>query len=167
MHSQQSQDHKATTPRFDGLTDYYAVLNVPVTATSEEIARVYRERMKSIHPDRRKGEHRHQATEEAKHLNMAFTVLSKPATRRAYDNDRKATVVQEQIMGRYATGLGNAPDHFAILRDEIAQERVSHRRQDDRSATASLLIVFVAIAVAAILMLLLWSIASQIFGSLT
>jgi hypothetical protein len=65
-----------------GGADLYAVLGVPPQATSDEIARAFRERAKRLHPDvnREPG-----AEEQCKELVGAHAVLSDPTQRAEYD----------------------------------------------------------------------------------
>ena len=74
-------------------------------------------------PDRRVA-----AEERAKELNLAYTTLSRPDSRRQYDTQLRASMVQEQIMGRYVGGFGG-PDSGAA--DPFAPRRP--RRSDRRA----------------------------------
>jgi hypothetical protein len=76
-----------------GSTDFYAVLGVPRSAGTEEIATAYRARAKELHPDSRPGDLA--AEERFKDVTAAYRVLSEPGTRREYDTYRQA-------MGRYS-----------------------------------------------------------------
>jgi hypothetical protein len=76
-----------------GSTDFYAVLGVPPSAGSEEIAIAYRALAKELHPDSHPGD----ATAEArfKDVAAAYRVLSEPEIRREYD-------VYRRSMARYS-----------------------------------------------------------------
>lgn len=150
--------------------DYYKLLGVPYTATFQEITRAYRDAMKRVHPDRQRPEGRAAAEERAKQLNRAFTTLSKVETRRAYDAEIKASAVQDQIMNRYVAGFGTpgaASDPYgeSFRRARTAAERADQRRAD-RSATASMLIVFAAITLFVIALLVLWMLIGALVGFL-
>ena len=83
------------------MTDHYATLGVPRTASHEQIRRAYRERMRAAHPDasggRQAGESRQtgsaapksaaaqSAAAEVTRIAEAWDVLSSPARRAAYD----------------------------------------------------------------------------------
>jgi len=61
------------------LPDYYAILEVSHTATTAEIKAAYRRLMKAHHPDTGGN------TEHTQVLNQAWSVLSDPQGRHAYD----------------------------------------------------------------------------------
>lgn len=67
-----------------GMTrDYYEILNVPRSASVEEIKQAYRRMAREYHPDvRREDPH---AEERFKEINEAFQVLSDPQQRAQYD----------------------------------------------------------------------------------
>jgi hypothetical protein len=122
--------------------DYYKLLDVPYTATFKE---------------------------RAKQLNRAFMTLSSAETRRAYDAEIKASTIQDQIMGRYAGGLGMPGaggdlNGESLRRTRTKDERADQRRAD-RSAVASMLIVFAGITLFVIALLVLWTLTEALFGS--
>ena len=82
----------------------YKLLGVSPSATGDEITRAYRNAMKRVHPDAQQPDRRVAAEERAKQLNHAYTTLSRPDRRRQYDTELRASMVQEQIMGRYVEG---------------------------------------------------------------
>ena len=105
------------------------------SATGDEITRAYRNAMKRVHPDAQQPDRRVAAEERAKQLNHAYTTLSRPDRRRQYDTELRASMVQEQIMGRYVGGFGgpnsNAADPFAQRkprRSEFPHSRAKTRR---------------------------------------
>jgi curved DNA-binding protein len=63
--------------------DYYKVLGVAKTATTEEIKKAYRKLAKKYHPDKAKGDKT--AEENFKDVNEANGVLSDPVKRKKYD----------------------------------------------------------------------------------
>jgi curved DNA-binding protein CbpA len=64
--------------------DYYALLGVDVHADDDDIRRAWRKLALELHPDRA-GSH---ATEQFQLLSVAYSVISDPAKRRAYDKRR-------------------------------------------------------------------------------
>ena len=151
--------------------DYYKLLGVPYSATFQEITRAYREAMKRAHPDRHRPERRAAAEERAKELNRAFATLSRAESRRTYDAEIKASAIQDQIMGRYVGGFavpGQANDPFgeSLKRTQTKAERADQVRTD-RSATASIFLVFAGIALALIALLLLTAFVNFIVNALS
>ncbi len=67
-------------------TDYYAVLEVPETATAQEIKAAYRKLAFEYHPDRTGGDPK--SADRMKAVNEAYAVLSDTAKRRQYDTLR-------------------------------------------------------------------------------
>lgn len=66
------------------MTDYYAILGVPRTATDDEIKRAYRRLASQHHPDKGGDKARFQD------IQQAYSVLSDPAQRQQYDNPSPA-----------------------------------------------------------------------------
>jgi hypothetical protein len=66
--------------------DHYAVLDLPPTATDDEIKRRYRLLMRQVHPDANSGDP--EATRKAARINRAFETLGDSAKRREYDQHR-------------------------------------------------------------------------------
>ncbi len=88
--------------------NYYDLLSVPPDATPEAIRTAYRTLAQIYHPDRLthlKPEARHFAEERFKALNQAYSVLSDPGKRAAYD----ATLRQPPPLARAAMPGGQTP----------------------------------------------------------
>lgn len=152
----------ATDPDADTL---YQLLNVPFTATKDEITKAYRESMRRVHPDR-VPEHRRAAAENlAKDLNAAYAILSDPAKRKAYDQTIRQQEMQDQLMRRYvSTGMGaggSGADPFAqgLKRDLTATERREHLRSE-RSAFLTILSAFLVVTLGVIGLLILFALVS-------
>ncbi|HET9661789.1 MAG TPA: DnaJ domain-containing protein [Thermomicrobiales bacterium] len=149
--------------------DYYKILGVSYQASPAEIKRAYRAAMKRSHPDRLEPELRAGAEARARELNEAFRVLSKPESKQRYDRQLKATMVQDQIMSRYAGGLG-APgadqDIYARIREAQRAEQRKQRKLSDRQAASSLFVVFVGFALIVLAILVLGFVAGSILHRL-
>jgi curved DNA-binding protein CbpA len=133
--------------------DHYSLLGVPFTATHAEITRAYRRAMKRVHPDRQLPERRLASENLARRLNAAYTILSDPLKRQAYDRTIRQQVIQDQIMRRYVGG-------FQTFDESPGPARAHHRREPtaaerrERSAAdrqASMTLVVVAVGVTALI----------------
>lgn len=150
-------------------TDYYRLLGVPYTASKAEIRAAYREAMKRVHPDRADPDRRDQAEELAKELNRAFSTLSRPESRRAYDQALKGTMIQDQLMAQYAGGVGTPGaglDQYTRIRQALDEERRGERRRSDRRATATLLLTFGGATALVVAVILLWAVVAAILQRL-
>jgi DnaJ-class molecular chaperone len=149
--------------------DYYKILGVSYQANPAEIKRAYRAAMKRSHPDRLAPELRTEAEARARELNEAFRVLSKPEAKQRYDQQLKATMVQDQIMSHYSGGLG-APgadqDIYARIREAKRAEEREQRRVSDRQAASSLFVVFVGFALIVLVLVVLGFVAGSILHRL-
>ncbi len=76
------------------LPDYYAVLEVVSTATSDEIKQAYRRLARLYHPDLNK----HKEDTRIKRLNEAYAVLGDPVRRTIYDIQRLETMKRDVIL---------------------------------------------------------------------
>src|SRR6187399_3337918 len=87
--------------------DYYEILEVTRTVTSEEVKRSYRKLAVKYHPDKNPGDHT--AEEKFKELGEAYDVLMDDQKRAAYDRYGHAAFAQG--------GRGGFHDPFDIFRD--------------------------------------------------
>jgi molecular chaperone DnaJ len=91
--------------------DYYEVLGLGRTATSEEIKRAYRKLAVKFHPDKNPDDPH--AEEKFKELGEAYDVLMDPDKRAAYDRFGHAAFAQ----GTGGFGGGGFHDPFEIFRE--------------------------------------------------
>ncbi len=151
---------------------YYALLGLPVTATSAEITRAYRAAMKRVHPDRQRADRRAAAEDYAKALNRAYATLSKPLARQAYDRSIRAQTFQDEVMHRYvggfyvpsANGQHPMPADRHLRRDPTEAER-REQREADRGALLGMMLVFGSVTAGVVLLLLLWAVARALLGA--
>ena len=88
--------------RYNPANDYYLILGVNHSATTDEIQNAFRQRAKKLHPDRNPD---NEATVQFQRLSEAYAVLSDPASRAEYDTVRETT---RPWFGRYdVPGRGN------------------------------------------------------------
>ena len=95
--------------------DYYEILAVSRTTTSEEIKRSYRKLAVKYHPDKNPGDHT--AEEKFKELGEAYDVLMDADKRAAYDRFGHAAFAQGTAGARGGGGAGGFHDPFDIFRE--------------------------------------------------
>lgn len=166
--------HENPPPAFDWdlgspEQDHYQLLGVPYTAGAAEITRAYRSAMKRVHPDRQQPGRRRAAEEQAKRLNRAYAVLSKPIERQSYDRTIRASAVQDEIMSRYVGGF-YVPQHESAGAPHLRRAATAAERREqaiaDRSALVSIVVVFGGLVVGLLTLLLLWAALQAIAGAL-
>ncbi len=92
--------------------DYYEVLEVPKTATAEEIKKAYRKKAIQYHPDKNPGDK--EAEEKFKEAAEAYEVLSDPQKRQRYDQYGHDGV---SGMGGFSGGNFDINDIFQMFGD--------------------------------------------------
>ena len=158
----------ATAPRTAPIADHddedhYSLLGVPFTATHTEITRAYRRAMKRAHPDRQRPERRAASEELARRLNAAYTVLSDPIKRQAYDRTIRQQVIQDQIMRRYVGGFQTrltTPSGRGQDAPPAGADGRERRERTEAERQATMTLVVVAVGVTALILV------SLLFGSL-
>jgi curved DNA-binding protein CbpA len=76
------------------MKDYYRILGLQPAATLADIKSAYRKKAFALHPDRNAGEASHLAFQE---VQEAYEVLSDSARRRAYDDNRRRSLIEHPI----------------------------------------------------------------------
>ena len=151
---------------------YYTLLGVDYRATTADITRAYRRRMKEWHPDRVPQSRREETEAVARQLNDAYATLKDPVKRQQYDRDIRVQELQDQIMNRYVgglagPGLGGHDLHGESLRRERTEFEKAESRRTTREAMLSLLRAFVVLTVLAIGLLLVFAVLATLGGLLS
>ena len=76
------------------MKDYYRIMGLQPAATLAEIRGAYRKKASALHPDRNPSEKAHLAFQE---LQEAYDILSDPARRRAFDDNRRRSLIEHPI----------------------------------------------------------------------
>ncbi len=144
---------------FDTSINYYAVLGVSLNATRDELTRSYRNLMRLTHPDHFTDPmERLKAEERSKLINAAYTVLSRPDSRKQYDQVMRHQLMADLVMQRY-TGGGSYNTPAEYVRRPAPPETVREQRKAFRSAVLQLMMsvggIMVIIALFALTMVLI------------
>ena len=91
--------------------NYYAVLEVSLQATQDEIKKSYRNLALQYHPDRNQGNR--QAEQKIREINAAYEILGDPNARKAYDRLRLGHVAP--MVSRQEEETEEAPSPSAVL----------------------------------------------------
>lgn len=134
--------------QFDADVNYYAVLDVAIDASREEITQTYRALMRVTHPDNFSDPlQREKAETRAKEINAAYAVLSRPELRREYDQVMRRRLMADLLMQRYS---GNAPQgsrQFERVMRQPSPQVVRAQRRAGSNAIVMLLLTFAGAAV--------------------
>lgn len=107
-------------------TDYYKVLNIARTASTDEIKRAYRKLAKAYHPDANPGKN---TEAKMKEINLAYSVLSDPEKRRHYDQFGNTSQARPQYTSQSHNGTGYSADPFQDIFDEILRQQKARQAQ--------------------------------------
>ena len=77
------------------MSDHYAVLGLAPDATLAEIKRAFRQKASSYHPDRNTAP---DAPARFRAVQTAWEVLSDPASRKAYDDNRRRNLLDDPLV---------------------------------------------------------------------
>ena len=108
MGAQQSSEQRADGGADDAFVDYYTLLEVEQTATSDEIRRSYRKLALRLHPDKNP-DNVEEANRRFTKLQEAYEVLSDDTERAWYDQNRERLMAggdeeedEEEVDAKYA-----------------------------------------------------------------
>jgi curved DNA-binding protein CbpA len=150
--------------KFDPSVNYYEILDVPYSASRNEITQAYRHLMRYAHPDRHAGEQdRVKAEERAKMLNAAYAVLGRPEIRREYDQIFRKQAVSDAIFQRYT---GNTPGNQAAHRHRPRPIDPELRRQQNRANRSAFFQIMLFAGICAATVIVLIVVASLLFQAL-
>lgn len=76
------------------MKDHYRIIGLPPTAALAEIKTAYRKRAAALHPDRNPSETAHAQFQE---LQEAYEVLADTDKRRAYDDNRRRSLIDDPL----------------------------------------------------------------------
>ncbi len=107
---------------------YYEVLEIPRTASDDEIRKSYRQRALKYHPDHNPNDPAAEA--KFKEATEAFTILSDPQKRARYDQFGHAGV--QGGFDFSGAGIGDIFSHFQDLFSEFFSGGVPGRRAGPR-----------------------------------
>ena len=154
--------------QFDPGVNYYAVLDVAIDASRDEITRTYRALMRITHPDNFVDPlERQKAEARAKEINAAYAVLSRPDIRREYDQVMRRQLMADLIMQRYS---GNAPygsSQFERAARQPSPQVMRIQRQASSRAIRQLLLTFVVATAALILVVVILALGVQLVQGLS
>src|SRR3954467_4096215 len=103
--------------------DYYQLLGVAETATTDEIKKAFRRLAKQHHPDR--NPNNPQASERFKEINEAHDVLSDAAKRKKYDQLRRYGAFAGPGSGGFNPGYGGGARRGRTAPDESGDFDIS------------------------------------------
>lgn len=100
--------HTVTTTAMSINNDLYAVLGLASTASADEIKKAFRQKASEFHPDKNSSEF---APAKFRAVREAYEVLSDPAARADYDDNRRRNLLESpletarEVWSTYVSGV--------------------------------------------------------------
>ena len=103
------------------MTNYYQILEVPETASADEIKKAYRKLSKEHHPDRNPA-----GEERFKQIAEAYDTLKDPDKRGEYDQSLRGGAFQDHFTTFQSFSFGDfeVPQHLHVMKDKIGRAHV-------------------------------------------
>lgn len=150
--------------RFDTSINYYAVLDVSLDASREEITRTYRALMRLTHPDNfSEPDARQKAEERAKLINAAYAVLSRPEIRREYDQVMRHQLMADVVMQRYTGGSPRRATQVQRARRRSSSQSARAQKEAYTSAVWQLVLTTAAVVVGLIVVIIMFVVVVNAF----
>lgn len=92
---------------FRAARNFYEVLGVSKDASTAEVKKAFREKVKILHPDRQQGQSSEAATKQYREVVDAYRVLRDPEKRKKYDRSPQEGVDDSDAFSRYRSGASS------------------------------------------------------------
>ncbi len=124
-----------------GMTDWYRILGVSEKAPEEEIKAAYRKLAKRYHPDMHPGDE--ECERRFREISEAYSILSDPEKRRAYDgNQKKTSNVRNDSRGADPVDFQNIYKNFESFfgfnpdtKDIVNEEKLNPKKKNPLDTT--------------------------------
>lgn len=126
-----------STHGVDYLIDYYALMGIERTASSDEISQAYRQKQKQYHPDKFQGlapELLAAAERQSNLLNEAYGVLGKEDKRRSYDEQLTAWTGPLSKNGEIIVNLSDSHFSFETLLGHLGSDPEAYEQRAEELA---------------------------------
>jgi curved DNA-binding protein CbpA len=141
------------------MTDPYATLGVPRTATQSQVREAYRRKAKQVHPDVARDA---QATERMRRINQAWQTLSSPAARARYD--AQSAAAPSMAYPHWATAPRRPRQPYAAQRAWTAGAGVGDYTMESEAGPLRWAVTVAGVLVAAFVLAAIFGGAFPLFG---